>query len=72
MMQAPTAIERAFSLARSGSFRTMTTLKQQLRLEGFREEQLRSNHLRKQLVQLMQAAKPDSPCATVGRVLQTR
>jgi hypothetical protein len=71
-MQAPTVIERAFSLARSGSFRSMAGLQQQLRLEGFREEQLRSGHLRKQLVVLMHAAKPDSPCTPVRRVLQKR
>jgi len=46
----PTTIERAFDLARSGRFATVTLIRKQLRLEGYQEKsQLRGPTLYKQL-----------------------
>lgn len=70
--ETPTTLERAFVLARSGSFQSMTSLKEQLRFEGFRVDQLQSRLLRKQLALLMASAKPGSACATLRRLVQKR
>jgi hypothetical protein len=70
--ETPTALERTFALARSGSFRSMGGLKQQLRFEGFREDQLQGTLLRKQLVLLMASAKLGSPCSTLRRLVPKR
>jgi hypothetical protein len=37
MQNHPTTIERAFDLARSGRFATVTSIRKQLRLEGYQE-----------------------------------
>jgi hypothetical protein len=52
----PTTIERAFDLARSGKFPTVTLIRKQLRLEGYQEKsQLRGASLYKQLRLLIAA-----------------
>jgi hypothetical protein len=38
MQNQPTTIERAFELARSGRFSTVTSIRKQLRLEGYQEK----------------------------------
>ena len=50
----PTTIERAFDLARSGRFTTVTSIRKQLRLEGYQEKsQLQGPLLYKQLRSLI-------------------
>lgn len=38
MQNRPTTIERAFDLARSGKFLTVTSIRKQLKLEGYEEK----------------------------------
>ena len=42
-------IERAFQLAKTGQFRTLTQIQQRLRSEGYDESYLETKELRKQL-----------------------
>jgi hypothetical protein len=50
MQTQPTTIERAFDLARSGRFSTVTSIRKQLRLEGYQEKnQLQGRALYNQL-----------------------
>jgi hypothetical protein len=48
-----TPIERAFDLARSGTCRTVADIKDRLKLEGYRVEQVTGPELHKQLRTLM-------------------
>jgi hypothetical protein len=60
-MSQPTILERAFALARSGEFATITQLKVALRLEGYRERDIFGRALMGQLKALCIASrKPDS------------
>lgn len=60
-----TALERAFELARSGSFRNLSEVEVVLRNEGYHHDQLQGPLLRRQLRALMLAAQtprePDQP-----------
>jgi hypothetical protein len=61
-----TVLERAFILAKSGTCRTVVDIKDRLRLEGYRVEQVTGPELHKQLRTLVsqnwrQVAKPTSP-----------
>jgi hypothetical protein len=58
MQNQPTTIERAFELARSGRFLTVTSIRKQLRLEGYQEKsQLQGWTLYNQLRLLIAAQK---------------
>jgi len=58
MQEQPTTIERAFALARSGRFATVTSIRKQLRLEGYQEKsQLQGRALYSQLRLLILAQK---------------
>jgi hypothetical protein len=58
MQNQPTTIERAFELARSGRFATVTSIRKQLRLEGYQEKsQLQGWTLYNQLRLLIAAQK---------------
>lgn len=62
MQEKPTTIERAFDLARSGKFATVTSIRKQLRMEGHQEKtQLQGRALYSQLRSLILAQKrPDA------------
>jgi hypothetical protein len=53
MVDRPTALERAFQLAKSGSCASIDDIKRQLKAEGFSLEQLTGSALSKQLRDLM-------------------
>jgi hypothetical protein len=48
-----TALERAFTLAKSGTCRTVANIKERLRQEGYRDEQISGPELLKQLRAMM-------------------
>ena len=52
-----TPLERAFQLAKSGSFASVTDIKKQLHEEGYSIVQVTGRVLRKQLEALIQAAR---------------
>lgn len=58
----PTALERAFELARSGDYASVSDVKDQLKLEGFSAAQVTGPSLTKQLRELCVA----SAAAKVG------
>jgi hypothetical protein len=62
MRDNPSTIERAFDLARSGRFATVTAIRKQLRLEGYQERsQLQGRMLYSQLRLIILAQKrPDA------------
>jgi hypothetical protein len=62
MQNPPTTIERAFDLARSGRFATVTSIRKQLRVEGYQEKsQFQGPALYKQLRLLISTqATPDA------------
>jgi hypothetical protein len=62
MQNQPTTIERAFDPARSGRFATVTSIRKQLRVEGYQEKsQFQGPALYKQLRVLISAqASPDA------------
>jgi hypothetical protein len=57
MSERPTALERAFHLARSGLPSSIDDIKKTLRLEGYASGQIDGNVLHKQLRALMLAAR---------------
>ena len=58
MQYQPTTIERAFDLARSGRFASVTSIRKQLRLEGYQDKrQLQGAALYSQLRSLIAAQK---------------
>ena len=59
MQNQPTTIERAFELAQSGRFPTVTLIRKQLRLEGYQEKShLQGRALYSQLRLLIAGAVP--------------
>ncbi|MBK8085314.1 MAG: hypothetical protein IPK28_16670 [Devosia sp.] len=56
MDQNKTALERAFELARSGRFSSLTELKRAVSLEGYLLSQLEGRSLARQLGALMKAS----------------
>lgn len=56
----PLVLERAFELARSGSFSRLEDIRLQLKHEGYADFQLYGASLRKQLRALIVEAKKDS------------
>jgi hypothetical protein len=57
MTQTPTALERAFELARTGRYSGAAEIRNQLKAEGFVLRQLEGPALMKQLRQICQAAR---------------
>jgi hypothetical protein len=53
----PTALERAFQLAKSGAFTSVRAIKQQLGAEGLSAAQVTGRELTKQLNALIEAAR---------------
>jgi hypothetical protein len=53
----PTALERAFQLAKSGAFTSVHAIKQQLSAEGLSTGQVMGKELTKQLNALIKAAR---------------
>lgn len=58
MDQNKTALERAFELARSGQFVSVTEIKDRVRAEGYAVAQLEGGALSKQLRQLIKSSAP--------------
>jgi hypothetical protein len=56
MDQNKTAIERAFDLARSGEFDSVTRIKDRLKAEGYAVAQIEGRALSKQLGELIKSA----------------
>ena len=70
MQNQPTTIERAFELARSGRFLTVTSIRKQLRLEGYQEKsQLQGWTLYNQL-RLLIAAQKKAGAGTPSSVIE--
>ena len=62
-----TTLERGFELARSGKYRTIRELIQQLSSEGYSAEQVEGKQVRTQLLRLMRAPKAEAdPVAENG------
>jgi hypothetical protein len=61
----PTALERAFELARSGKCADVAQIRQQLKVEGYARDQLTGPALLRQIRELCIAATaaPDAPDA---------
>jgi hypothetical protein len=60
----PTALERAFALAKSGEYAGVADLRKQLRTEGYSDQQINGPALLRQLRDLCAASRitqPDSP-----------
>ena len=66
MPQRMTTMERAFDLARSGKFTTLTEIITTLDREGYSASQIQGPLLKRQLTDLIKAARPD-PGAEVKR-----
>lgn len=60
MDQNKTAIERAFDMARSGQFATVTEIKRAVSAEGYNLAQLEGSSLTRQLRGLITSAAADS------------
>jgi hypothetical protein len=58
-MQRLTSMERAFHLARSGRFTTLTELVTTLDREGYSAKQIQGPLLKRQLTGLIKAARPE-------------
>jgi hypothetical protein len=58
-MQRMTSMERAFHLARSGKFTTITEVLTTLDREGYSGSQIQGPLLRRQLTDLIKAARPE-------------
>jgi len=70
MQNQPTTIERAFELARGGRFLTVTSIRKQLRLEGYQEKsQLQGWTLYNQL-RLLIAAQKKAGAGTPSSVIE--
>ncbi len=63
MNNRPTTLERAFQLARSGDYSTISDIRRQLKLEGFSDapSQISGPSMLKQLRKLCEAARPPEP-----------
>ena len=59
----PTALERAFQLARSGRPKSIDDIKHELAKEHYSTGQITGNTLRKQLLTLIQEAQALNPSA---------
>jgi hypothetical protein len=57
MKDRPTALERAFQLARSGRPKSINDIKRELAKEHYSNSQIMGNTLRKQLLALIQEAQ---------------
>jgi hypothetical protein len=57
MDQKMTALERAFQLAKSGHVAGLTEIASALRREGYPADQIEGRHLRRQLTDLIKAAR---------------
>jgi hypothetical protein len=60
MTHRPTTLERAFELARSGSYATISDIRKQLKVEGFSDapSQISGPSMLKQLRKICEAARP--------------
>lgn len=59
MNDRPTCIERAFALAQGGKCGSLTTIREQLKAEGYSDiDQLSGNSIRAQLMKLIVANQP--------------
>ncbi|OAM76789.1 hypothetical protein [Devosia elaeis] len=56
-----TALERAFALARSGKYATLTDLKSAVSKEGYLADQLEGRMLARQLREILKAHRPAKP-----------
>jgi hypothetical protein len=56
----PTALERAFELARSGGCAGLADIRRSLRAEGFSDKQVYGRSLQKQLMDLCKKSGPAS------------
>jgi hypothetical protein len=63
----PTALERAFQLARSGRPKSIDDIKHELAKEHYSTGQITGNTLRKQLLALIQTAQASHPAAQDGK-----
>ena len=63
MNNRPTALERAFQLARSGRPKSIDDIKRELVKEHYSSGQIKGNTLRKQLLTLIQKAQALNPSA---------
>ncbi len=61
MDQNKTALERAFGLARSGRFQTVTELKKFVIREGYQASQLEGSQLSRQLTALIRESNVPAP-----------
>ena len=61
MDQNKTALERAFELARSGRFQTVTELKKLVIREGYQASQLEGSQLSRQLAALIRESNIPTP-----------
>ena len=66
MDQTMTALERAFQLARSGRFATLTEIVHSLRRDRYDIHQLQGPALRRQLTALIKAARAEGRTAEEG------
>jgi hypothetical protein len=57
MDQKMTALERAFQLAKSGHVADLTEIASALRREGYKDDQIEGRLLRRQLADLIKAAR---------------
>ena len=55
------SLERAFQLAKTGAFRTVQSIKQQLHREGYHADQIEGPTLNRQLMDLIEKAPPYTP-----------
>ena len=60
----PTALERAFELARSGQYPGISEIRAQLKSEGYATQQLEGPQLLRQLRALCVSARPSEETAT--------
>jgi hypothetical protein len=63
MNDRPTALERAFQLAKSGGPKSIDDIKRELAKEHYSSGQITGNTLRKQLLALIQEAQALNPSA---------
>lgn len=61
MTHRPTTLERAFALARSGEYPTISDIRKQLKIEGFSDapSQISGPSMLKQLRKLCEEARPE-------------
>ena len=53
----PTALERAFELAKSGDYETVSDIRKKLNSEGYSADQVSGRTLQRQLRELIEAAR---------------